>query len=59
MELRALKLFLDIAATGSFSRTAMLDMTTQSTVSKSITQLETELAHLCHQALQIPMESTA
>ncbi len=43
MELHALKLFLDVAATGSFSRTATLDMTTQSTVSKAITQLETEL----------------
>jgi len=43
MELRTLKLFLDVAATGSFSRTAALDMTTQSTVSKSITQLEAEL----------------
>lgn len=43
MELRALKLFLDVAATGSFSRTATLDLTTQSTVSKAITQLEAEL----------------
>ena len=43
MELHALKLFLDVAATGSFSRTATLDLTTQSTVSKTITQLETEL----------------
>lgn len=43
MEFRDLKLFLDVAATGSFSRTATLAMTTQSTVSKSVTQLETEL----------------
>ncbi|MCP5282468.1 MAG: LysR family transcriptional regulator [Rhodoferax sp.] len=43
MEFRDLKLFLDVAATGSFSRTATLAMTTQSTVSKSITQLESEL----------------
>ena len=43
MELRELQLFLDVAATGSFSRTATLAMTTQSTVSKSVTQLETEL----------------
>ncbi len=43
MEFRDLRLFLDVAATGSFSRTATLALTTQSTVSKSITQLETEL----------------
>lgn len=43
MEFRDLKLFLDVAATGSFSRTATLALTTQSTVSKSIAQLESEL----------------
>ena len=43
MEFRNLKLFLDVAATGSFSRTATLALTTQSTVSKSVTQLESEL----------------
>lgn len=43
MEFRDLKLFLDVAATGSFSRTATLALTTQSTVSKSVTQLESEL----------------
>lgn len=43
MEFRDLKLFLDVAATGSFSRTATLAMTTQSTVSKSIALLESEL----------------
>ncbi len=43
MELHALKLFLDVAATGSFTRTATLYTTTQSTVSKAITQLEAEL----------------
>lgn len=43
MELHALKLFLDVAATGSFSRTATLGLTTQSTVSKAIGQLEAEL----------------
>ena len=43
MEIRNLKLFLDVAATGSFSRAAALADMTQSSVSKSVSQLETEL----------------
>lgn len=44
MELATLKLFLHIAATGSFSRAAVLTASTQSAVSKRISALETELA---------------
>ncbi|MEP6971722.1 MAG: LysR family transcriptional regulator, partial [Betaproteobacteria bacterium] len=43
MDTNKLKLFLDVAATGSFSRAATLADTMQSSVSKSISQLETEL----------------
>jgi DNA-binding transcriptional LysR family regulator len=43
MEIRQLQFFLDIAATGSFSRAATLSATSQSTVSKSISELESEL----------------
>jgi LysR family transcriptional regulator, nitrogen assimilation regulatory protein len=43
MELSELKLFLEVAATGSFSRAATLAMTTQSTVSKAVTRLEAEI----------------
>lgn len=44
MELDALKLFLHVAATGSFSRAAALTGTTQPAVSKRIAALERELA---------------
>ncbi len=44
MELEALKLFLHVAATGSFSRAAALTGTTQPAVSKRIGLLERELA---------------
>jgi LysR family nitrogen assimilation transcriptional regulator len=44
MELDALKLFLHVAATGSFSRAAALSGTTQPAVSKRIGALERELA---------------
>ena len=43
MELRDLKLFLDVAATGSFSRAATLTASTQSAVSKRVAALESEL----------------
>lgn len=43
METNKLKLFLDVAATGSFSRAATLADMTQSSVSKAVSQLETEL----------------
>lgn len=43
MELRNLKLFVDVAATGSFSRAATLAELTQSSVSKAVSQLEVEL----------------
>ncbi len=43
METHKLKLFLDVAATGSFSRAATLAETTQSSVSKAVSQLESEL----------------
>lgn len=43
MEIRKLKLFVDVAATGSFSRAATLAEMTQSSVSKAVSQLETEL----------------
>jgi DNA-binding transcriptional LysR family regulator len=43
MELRDLKLFLDVAATGSFSRAATLTASTQSAVSKRVAALEAEL----------------
>lgn len=43
MELRDLKLFLDVAATGSFSRAATLTASTQSAVSKRIAALEAAL----------------
>lgn len=43
METNRLKLFLDVAATGSFSRAARLADTTQSSVSKIVLQLEAEL----------------
>jgi len=44
MDLATLKLFLRIAATGSFSRAAVLTASTQSAVSKRITALENELS---------------
>jgi LysR family nitrogen assimilation transcriptional regulator len=44
MDLRTLELFLSIAATNSFSRSAALAGLTQSSVSKSIAALEAELA---------------
>lgn len=43
MDINKLKLFLDVAATGSFSRAATLADMMQSSVSKAISQLETEL----------------
>jgi len=43
VELRNLKLFIDVAATGSFSRAAALADLTQSSVSKAVFQLEQEL----------------
>ncbi|MCZ4316354.1 LysR family transcriptional regulator [Comamonadaceae bacterium G21597-S1] len=43
METVKFKLFLDVAASGSFSRAATLAGTTQSSVSKAVSQLETEL----------------
>ncbi len=43
MELRNLKLFVDVAATGSFSRAATLAELTQSSVSKAVSLLEAEL----------------
>ncbi len=43
METHKFKLFLDVAATGSFSRAATLAGTTQSSVSKAVSQLEAEL----------------
>jgi DNA-binding transcriptional LysR family regulator len=43
MEIRQLQFFLDVAATGSFSRAAALGMTSQSTVSKGISELERDL----------------
>ncbi|MBL8382942.1 MAG: LysR family transcriptional regulator [Burkholderiales bacterium] len=43
MELRDLRLFLDVAATGSFSRAAALNDSTQSAVSKRIGALESGL----------------
>ena len=43
MDLATLKLFLQIAATGSFSRAAALSASTQSAVSKRISALENEL----------------
>ena len=43
MELRDLRLFLDVAATGSFSRAATLTSSTQSAVSKRIAALEVGL----------------
>jgi LysR family nitrogen assimilation transcriptional regulator len=44
MELAALKTFLHVAATGSFSRAAALERSTQSAISKRIGMLEYELA---------------
>ncbi|MEO8487128.1 MAG: LysR family transcriptional regulator, partial [Betaproteobacteria bacterium] len=44
MELEPLRLFLHVAATGSFSRAAALASSTQSAVSKRIGALERELA---------------
>lgn len=44
MDLRNLRLFLGVAATGSFSRTATLSGSTQSSVSKAIAALEQQLA---------------
>ncbi len=44
MELDALRLFLQVAATGSFSRAAALASSTQSAVSKRIGALESELS---------------
>lgn len=43
METHKFKLFLDVAAAGSFSRAATLAGTTQSSVSKAVSQLEAEL----------------
>lgn len=43
MDTDKLKLFLDVAAAGSFSRAATLAETTQSSVSKAVSQLESEL----------------
>lgn len=43
MELRNLKLFLDVAATGSFSRAATLAELMQSSVSKAVSRLKAEL----------------
>lgn len=43
METDKLKLFIDVASTGSFSRAATLADTTQSSVSKAVSQLESEL----------------
>lgn len=43
VEIRQLQFFLDVAATGSFSRAAALGATSQSTVSKGISDLEREL----------------
>ncbi len=43
MEIRQLQFFLDVAATGSFSRAAALGSTSQSTVSKGVSELEREL----------------
>lgn len=43
LELDALRLFLNVAATGSFSRAAALASTTQSAVSKRISALEVDL----------------
>ena len=43
MDTDKLKLFLDVAAAGSFSRAATLADTTQSSVSKAVSQLEAEL----------------
>jgi LysR family nitrogen assimilation transcriptional regulator len=43
MDIHNLKIFLSVAATGSFSRTAILAESTQSSVSKAISQLEAEL----------------
>ncbi len=44
MDLRNLRLFVGVAATGSFSRTATLLGSTQSSVSKSIASLEQQLS---------------
>ena len=44
MDLRNLRLFVSVAATGSFSRTATLSGSTQSSVSKAIAALEKEFA---------------
>ena len=44
MEFRNLELFLNVAATGSFSRAATLAGSTQSSVSKGIAALEAELS---------------
>lgn len=44
MDLWTLKLFLHVAAAGSFSRAAVLTASTQSAVSKRISALETELS---------------
>ena len=43
MNIEQLKIFISVAATGSFSRTATLTDSTQSSVSKAVAQLETEL----------------
>ena len=43
MDIHNLKIFLSIAATGSFSRTAILTESTQSSISKAMSQLEAEL----------------
>ena len=43
MDIEQLKIFISVAATGSFSRTATLTDSTQSSVSKAVAQLETEL----------------
>jgi DNA-binding transcriptional LysR family regulator len=43
MNIQQLKIFISVAATGSFSRTATLTESTQSSVSKAVAQLESEL----------------
>ena len=43
MDIPQLKIFISVAATGSFSRTATLTDSTQSSVSKAVAQLEAEL----------------
>ena len=49
MELRDLRLFLVVAAAGSFSRAATITSSTQSAVSKRIAALESELGAVLFQ----------